>query len=193
MNLHAELTKQTFWYVARLCAAEDYASALELGLRPDQLETIRHLPMEALNELESCLSGHVLHVAIDPEALDTALNILQRHLRERALVREMVQAGATYAALSDLFGIESHCYAGYRKLLQLSDQGIGRWPLPNQAMQARIWNAWCTCQETDPRQRFLAVHRSTGEKLGVIWRLIRAWEQHGDWPVGAPDLEEEES
>lgn len=183
-NVHAEYNLQTLLYVARLASAEDYATALSLGLRPDQVDRIRNLSLEALHELALGMNGRIMTVCFDPDALNTAFRILQRRAEERRLCMDMIVAGASFSVMNELFGLNKSAYSGYRKLLGLSDLGIGRTEKPSEAQQKAIWRAWLESDAlTDLRDRLMAVHRATRAEIRAIWALLKEWEATGLTPI----------
>jgi len=181
-SYRAEHTLQTVLYIARLCALEEFGSAIQLGLRPDQIETIRSLSILDLQELALSIRAHAVTVRIAPEPFDAALRIVQSRSDERELIFAMIRAGAHSRMMNALFGLNTLCFSNYRKVLELSDEGIGRPEIPTEHAQKSIWSAWIEFDGLSDKQRYLAVHRETGIPLRNIWSLIHEWEKTGLTP-----------
>ncbi len=182
-NHHAEHSLQTLLYIARLSAFEDYGSAIKLGLRPDQIDAIRALSVQDLHELALSIQVHAITIQISPESVDTALRILKSRDDERELILAMIRAGAQFRMMNALFGFSNLCFSNYRKLLDLSNEGIGRPEILNDTDQKAIWSAWLKHEHLGEKERYLAVHQETHVPLRNIWLLIQDWETTGLTPI----------
>lgn len=191
---HGELTLHTLMYIAKLLAEQKEEEVLQLGLRRDQADVIQSMTSRDIHDVALSIRGHFLRFHLDPDAFDTAVSVLKRRREDEALDRALILAGARYEMMHQLCGMTTEDYARLRRSLGLSE-GRGRPPVPPEYVQASIWQAWLDCaNETNEKQRYLAVHTKTQVPVGTIWRLISEWESTGLTPVSsAPSPKESRS
>ena len=172
-DAHADYTLQTFLYISRLAAQEDYSSALNFGLRPDQINVIGSMNIQQLHELVLSIQTEILQLSISPELLDNALRISQSRSAQRSLILKMIKGGASCRMMHALFGLSNIDHAEFRKWVGLSNQG--RPEMPSEALQDRIWQSWTAHHKLEIKQRLMAVHEETQVDLSSIWILIQSW------------------
>ena len=170
---HADYTLQTFLYISRLAAQEDYSSALNFGLRPDQINVIGAMNIQQMHELVLSIQSEILQLSINPESLDTALRISQSRSAQRSLILKMIKGGASCRMMHALFGLSNADHAEFRKWAGLSNQG--RPEMPSEALQDKIWQSWTVHNELEIKQRLITVHEDTQVDLSSIWILIQSW------------------
>ena len=172
-HAHTDFTLQTFLYISRLSAQEDYSSALNFGLRPDQINLIGAMTIQQLHELVSSVQTEIMQLSISPESLDVALRISQSRSAQRSLILKMIKGGASCRMMHALFGLSNADHAEFRKWAGLSNQG--RPEMPSEALQDKIWQSWTVHNELEIKQRLMAVHEDTQVDLSSIWILIQSW------------------
>lgn len=172
-HAHADYTLQTLLYISRLAAQEDYSSALNFGLRSDQISTIGSMNIQQLHELVLAIQTHIVQISVSPESLDTALRISKSRSEQRSLILKMIKGGASFRMMHEFFGLSNSDHAGFRKWVGLSNQG--RPEMPSEAMKDKIWESWVERSGLEIKQRLVGVHEDTGVDLSSIWILILSW------------------
>ena len=176
MNYQAEFALHTLMFVSRMAAEGDYETPHRLGLRNDQVEKILALSAHEIHEIASTSKAGYMRITFDSEALDTAMMICGRRIRQRELIVQMLNAGASFPVMRALFGLTSADTAGFRKYLNLP-KADGRPSIPSEAEQARIWELWKDTEQ-EPlsiAERLLYIHQQTEVKISAIWPLIQEW------------------
>jgi Protein of unknown function (DUF2857)/Flagellar transcriptional activator (FlhD) len=188
---HGELTLHALMYITKLIAEQKEEEVLQLGLRRDQADLIQSMTSRDIHDVALSIRGHFLRFHLDPDAFDTALSVLKRRRDDEVLDRALILAGARYEMMHQLCGMTTEDYARLRRNLGLAE-GRGRPPVPPEPVQASIWRAWLDCaNETNEKQRYLAVHTQTQVPVGTIWRLISEWDSTGLTPVISTSLPNE--
>jgi hypothetical protein len=188
MHPHTELLLSTFAYIARLSANEKFAYLLkEIGLKPEHIEFIRSLSLSDLSELAVNVGANVLNIRIDAEAMDSALLVLRRRQKDKAVIERLMKAGASYPLMFDLTGMDTRDYNSYRTLLQLGHL-VGRCQKLSPQTQRAVFEAWFSRQDIpDMKLRLLDVHDKTGAPLRSVWPLVLQWERKGAKPKNETD------
>jgi uncharacterized protein DUF2857 len=176
MNYQAEFALHTLMCVSRMAAEGDYETPHRLGLRNDQIEKIMGLSTQEIHEMAQTTKAHYMHIHFDSDALDKAMLVSGRRIRQRELILQMLAAGASLPVMRALFGLNSADTASYRKYLNLP-KADGRPSIPSDADQAKIWELW-RATENEPLsipERLLVIHQQTQVKINAIWPLLQEW------------------
>ncbi|WP_125218639.1 DUF2857 domain-containing protein [Methylomicrobium sp. wino1] len=176
MNLQAELALHTLMCVSRMAAEGDYETPHRLGLRNDQIEKILALSAQEIHEMAATTKAAYMQIRFDSDALDAAMMLCGRRIRQRELILQLLTAGASLPVMRALFGLTSTDTAGYRKYLNLP-KADGRPSIPSEDEQARIWEHWRETEQASLSiaERLLYVHQQTQIKISAIWPLIQEW------------------
>jgi hypothetical protein len=176
MNYQAEFALHTLMFVSRMAAEGDFDTPHQLGLRNDQIEKILALSTQEIHEMAMITKARYMRILFDADALDTAMMVCGRRIRQRNLIIQLLTAGASLPVMRTLFGLTSADTANYRKYLNLP-KADGRPFIPNEAEQVKIWELW-KATEQEPlgiAERLLHVHQQTQIKISAIWPLIQTW------------------
>lgn len=179
---HAEFMLQTLLYIARLINEGDIGQLNNLGINREQALKIAALPLEGLHQLALSLRANMLKVEFNPEVLERAFDIQNRKLDERKMVYELVEKGASFPVMAQLFGLSKNEFSLIRKELGLSEIDIGRCEIPDSNIQQQIWSAWQHNTELNDAMRLLKVSCLTDVKIRVIWTLLTQWSHDGLTP-----------
>lgn len=176
MNYQEEFALHTLMFVSRMVAEGDYETPHRLGLRNDQIEKILALSTQEIHEMALTTQARYMQIKFDSEALDVAMMVCGRRIRQRELILQLLTAGASLPVMRALFGLTSADTASFRKYLNLP-KADGRPCIPTEAEQAQIWELW-RATEHEPfeiAERLLYIHRQTQIKINAIWPLIQEW------------------
>lgn len=175
---HTELMFHTLRHVTEALAEGEIRSVLALGFRLDQVARLEHYTLRDLRAL-SQVRAHFLDIAVDSAALDRVLDQLDRSKAYDALQDDLVRLRAPLAMMRALFGMTNAEYGTRRKRVGVSGTGVGRTPVPAEGEEQRIWQAWRANAHHPLAERYLAVGKSTGIPLKVVWALVQSWEADG--------------
>jgi len=143
-HTHSEYMLQTLFYIVRLVNDGDYSLVESLGLTQAQAQRIGSMSLEGLHELALTMRAHMFKIAFDSAILDAAFDIHQRRRQEKQQILDMILAGASFPVMANLFGINKAEFAHWRRQLNLADNDVGRYELPDEATQRLIWSTGCT-------------------------------------------------
>ena len=175
MIANPELSFHILRHSVQILAADDLNSLFDLGFSIKEIQAIANLTVKELNHLGR-LGERFLEVTVDHQRLARSLAHVRREAADEALQDELLRLRAPAAMMRALYGTTSMQYANRRKLLGLSDVGVGRPALPSEEAEQAIWKAWRQLANLSDGERYRATAKATRLPLSVIWTVLRAWE-----------------
>ena len=177
----ADLQAAALIYVLRCLVEDDTYALRRLGLEPAALQALSRLPASDLVRLlDHAAVGPCLEIRLNSYAFWRQLERLEAARRTEDLIDQLLAAEAPRAMLEAQFGLSGSDYSRRRQRLGLAAAPAGRPPEPDEVTVATVWRAWRTLTDElaggdlQP-EHYLALHRTTGLSLRVIWSLTQQW------------------
>ncbi|MDD5395366.1 MAG: STY4526/YPO1902 family pathogenicity island replication protein [Thiothrix sp.] len=132
------------------------------------------LRVSALKQLDYCSQ-----VNIDPMAFERLVLAEQAaweaETGQDALVRQLIQGGASLSMLKTLLGINSQTFSDIRKALGM-DGTANTSPPMDELGAANLYREWEMIGKPVTVEGFLHLHQTSGQPYRVLWGLVQDWQ-----------------
>lgn len=170
-----QLNVMSLIYASQLAVSGQVANLKKLGISPEQALRLSTLNGGDIHDIATHMHRPVVAACFDPEALDEAFDMVDRHRLDQDIDMRLIEAGASYPIMQKLTGMSTRLFLGYRQQLGLVGESNGRPTQPDQCTTNAVWGAWLgTDDMPKPAERLLKVHDITGVSVRDIWQIIQA-------------------
>jgi Protein of unknown function (DUF2857) len=170
-------TLQTILHIVRMAAEGDIRTAIKLGIKEHQITELLTLNSQELHDMASMTHSKFIKIEFDPDALETALRINEKHSKRRQEIMALIAAGASYPVMKHLYGLTTEDMANYKKLAGITDTD-GRPANATEQEQQQLWKIMKPIQSLDDPELpelLIKAHKKTGVKVNSIWLLLKEW------------------
>jgi hypothetical protein len=133
------------------------------------------LTVSVLSHLDHCAQ-----VTIDPTAFERIVAyeeaVWAEEIERDALLKRLVQAGASLPMLKALMGISSPVYIATRKALGGVDTQPSRHRTIDESESIHLYREWEKLGKPASSEGFLMLHEITGQPCRVLWGLVMEWQ-----------------
>ena len=186
-----DLVRAVFLYVARAIAEGDLAALQRMRLNYDDVQLFSTLRLDDLQRLaENQPHGQFVDISWRPSDLQTLVRWAVQTRDDAELRQALIQAGASREMMAHWYAMGHDEFAAYQAMLSAPYPG-GRPPKPDEATHQQVWQAWQQLMhaqaydEATPEQ-YLALYKSTGVPLRIVWSLAKQWQGSDSVVVAFP-------
>ena len=186
----ADLVTAVLLYAVRCIAENDQHALRSMNFGPKEIEALRELSVQDLYRVDT-LQVHCLRIALNRQVYWPLVGHLQASRESETLQHELIQGGAPFEMMHNLFGMSTREYGRHRRQ-SVADMALGRPPEPDEGVSSQVFHAWSK-REQDSEENgltpsdYLDIQSETGASLRVIWTLIERWKLYG--PLDSDNIE----
>ena len=163
---------------AASCREGDFRLAEALGFEIDDIRELEALnPADihraAKNSSRDCCAFEA--VKVNTNQLKLIVSSANRATTQQEMIDRFIKAGACNAMLDALFGARSSHIANRKRLLGLEVSKGKKRAYPTVEQEQVVYSSWlANLHIADVKDRYLAVHNETGEKLAIIYKVTES-------------------
>ncbi|EMB4337280.1 DUF2857 domain-containing protein [Citrobacter freundii] len=156
-----------------------------LGFTFDELNALNQLSLDELF-IVSRASAQFMVVTVHHEILEQILALSHREVHRQQRINQAIKLGGSIALLNHFFGLTSNEVCIRRRLLGIAIPH-GRTPIPDEAIDAEIWQLWQkhrpeNIESSDALEIMMQVveylsARDVAPSLTVVWNRIKLCEK----------------
>ncbi|WP_248463914.1 DUF2857 domain-containing protein [Pectobacterium versatile] len=156
-----------------------------LGFTFDELNTLNQLSLDELF-IVSRASAQFMSITVRHDALNQILALSRQEAQRQQQINRAIILGGSIALLNHFFGLTSNEVCSRRRLLGVTVP-YGRKPIPDETVDAEIWQAWQNnrSENLDTHDALKAMmqvteslsSREKGPSLTAVWNRITLCEK----------------
>ncbi|MDD5394329.1 MAG: STY4526/YPO1902 family pathogenicity island replication protein [Thiothrix sp.] len=132
------------------------------------------LKVSALKQLDYCFQVNINPIAFERLVL-AEQEAWEAETGQGALVRQLIQGGASLSMLKTLLGISSQTFSDIRKALGM-DGTANTSPPMDELGAANLYREWEMIGKPVTVEGFLHLHQTSGQPYRVLWGLVQDWQ-----------------
>jgi hypothetical protein len=171
---HTEFRYQVVRYLVTLVANGDLEYLQQLGLNPNHHAALNQLNCGDLERIVHTMPDSLFQLTINTQQLERLICCCQHHQSDRQLIQQLLNAGASYPVLNDLYGLTSADVATLRKQFQIP-QIQGRPISLSDEQQDQVYRLWQASNHSTIAEQLLHVHQHTAIAIRSLWPYLNDW------------------
>ncbi len=171
---HVEFRYQVVRYLVTLVANGDLERLQQLGINPNHHAALSQLNCGDLERIAHNVPDSLFQLTINTQQLERLICCCQHHQSDRQLIQQLLNAGASYPVLNDLYGLTSADVATLRKQFQIP-QIQGRPISLSDTQQDQVYRLWQASNHPTIAEQLLHVHQHTVIAIRSLWPSLNEW------------------